>query len=99
MTAFALVDASLQELCPANISEVIVPTLQGRRLSAPAVRGDYGRACGLAPSRQIANTAALVPGPTNNPIRPNVSKPPQKPRTNHKEARRRDAPTQPERIT
>src|SRR5262249_34722240 len=98
MTAFALVDASLQELCPANISEVIVPTLQGRRLSAPAVRGDYGRACGLAPSRQIANTAAMIAGPTNNPIRPNVSKPPKIPRRTHRKGRRVDAPNKPGRI-
>ena len=47
---------------------------------------------GLAPSRQIAMTAAMIAGPTNNPISPNVSKPPKMPRRTHRKGNRVDAP-------
>src|SRR6516225_6943809 len=47
---------------------------------------------GLAPSRQIAMTAAMIAGPTNNPIRPKVSKPPKLPSRTHRKGRRVDAP-------
>src|SRR6266446_1873677 len=50
------------------------------------------RVSGLAPSRHMAMTAAMIAGPTNNPIRPNVSKPPKMPRRTHRKGRRVDAP-------
>src|SRR6516225_7817513 len=74
-----------------------LPKLQTRRA------GTYARLCphvptgasgvaGLAPSRQIAMTAAMIAGPTNNPIRPKVSKPPKMPKRTHRKGRRVDAP-------
>src|SRR5262249_16428513 len=61
--------------------------------------GDEARElASLAPPRQIARTAVIIAGPTNSPIRPNVSRPPKMPRRTQRKGRRVDAPIKPGRT-
>jgi hypothetical protein len=84
-------NAGLKRRYSVRISET-VGRLGAACLSCPhAPAGALGVA-GFAPSRQIAMTAAMIAGPTNNPIRPNVSRPPKMPRRTHRKGSRVDAP-------